>query len=159
MTVSFLLNGKSESLDLPPNKRLIDVIREDYGYFGNRAGCYAGSCGTCAVFINGELAYSCLVPIFAVQGADIITYEGMVGTREFDDIITGFEAVGYQPCSNCRQGKIMAVYALLAGNPEPERAHVKEYLSSHRCGCSSMTGLYRAIEQTVHRRRTRRHVR
>ena len=159
MTVSFLLNGKSESLDLPPNKRLIDVIREDFGYSGNRAGCYTGSCGTCAVFINRELAYSCLVPIFAVQGADIITFEGMKGKQEFDDIIAGFEAAEYQPCSICRQGKVMAVYALLINHAEPEKAYVDEYLSGHRCGCSSMTGLYRAIEQIVRIRRTRRHVR
>ena len=67
MTVTFLLNGKQVSLEIPPGKRLVDVLREDFDLKGNRPGCYAGVCGTCAVLLNGELAYSCMVPAFAVQ--------------------------------------------------------------------------------------------
>lgn len=159
MTISFLLNGNSVSLDLPPNKRVIDVLREDFGLLANRAGCYSGKCGTCAVFIDSELSYSCLVPAFAVQDADIITYEGLKGKPEFEDIIAGFEAAGYDPCANCRQGRTMAVYALLLAHQEPTRANIDEYLSDQRCTCSSMTELYEAIAQTVFLRRSRRHVR
>ncbi len=159
MTISFLLNGKAVSLDVPPNKRLIDVLREDFGLWANRAGCYAGTCGTCAVFINSELSYSCLVPVFAIQEADVITFEGLVGRPEFKDIMAGFEAAGYQPCANCRQGRVMSVYALLLLHPVPERADVDEFLGSHQCGCSSMTSLYEAIERSVYFGRTRRHAR
>ncbi len=159
MTISFLLNGKAVSLEVPPNKRLIDVLREDFGLKANRAACYSGICGTCAVLFNGELSYSCLIPAFAAQDADVVTYEGLVGTHDFEDIIAGFEAAEYQPCANCGQSRVLSVYALLSSHPVPKREEIIELLGNYRCGCSSMTALYDAIDNTIFFRRSRRHVR
>ncbi|MBN1686261.1 MAG: 2Fe-2S iron-sulfur cluster binding domain-containing protein [Spirochaetales bacterium] len=158
MTVSFLLNGKSVSLDVPPNKRLVDVLREDFHLEGARPGCYAGECGACTVFVNGELTHSCLVPVFAAQDTDIITYEGLADTQEMKYILAGFDAVHYHPCANCRQSRLLTAYALLTTHPVPERREIDAFFSGHRCGCSSMGELYTAIEQAVDmRRRSGRH--
>ena len=157
MTVSFLLNGKTVSVNAVPNKRLIDLLREDFGLVKNRASCYSGVCGTCAVFVNGELSYSCLVPAFAIQDADVITFEALAETPDVEDIVEGFEAAEYRPCANCRQSRILSVYALLISHPAPGREHIIEYLGNHQCGCSSTEGLYDAIEKTVFLRRSRRH--
>jgi carbon-monoxide dehydrogenase small subunit len=159
MTISFRLNGAAVSLEVIPSKRLIDVLREDFNLQGNRAGCYSGTCGTCAVLIHNELSYSCLVPVFAIQDTDVLTYEGLEGTPEFKDIIDGFEAAEYQPCANCRQSRLLSAYALLSSHPNPERKIINEFLGNHQCGCSSTVGLYDAIEKSVFFRRSRRHAR
>ena len=159
MTISFLLNGSVVSLDVIPNKRLIDVLREDFSLWGNRAGCYSGTCGACAVLIDNELSYSCLVPVFAIQDSEVVTYEGLEGTPGFEDIIAGFEAAEYQPCANCLQSRIVSVFALLSSQPNPERKKIDELLGNHRCGCSSTAGLYEAIEKSAFFWRSRKHAR
>lgn len=158
MTVSFLLNGKRVTLDVPPSKRLVDVLRENFRLVGTRPGCYAGECGACTVFVNGELAHSCLIPAFAAQDMDILTYEGLANTQELKDIVAGFQAADYHPCANCRQSRLLSVYALLSIHSFPDRAEVEAFVGPQRCGCSSMSELYSAIEQVVTaRRRTERH--
>jgi aerobic carbon-monoxide dehydrogenase small subunit len=159
MTISFLLNGTAVSLDVAPNKRLIDVLREDFNLQGNRAGCYSGTCGTCAVLINAELSYSCLVPVFAIQDTEVLTCEGLEEAPEFKDIIDGFKTAEYQPCANCRQSRLLSAYALLSSHPNPERKIINEYLANHQCGCSSTAALYDAIEKSAFFRRSRRHAR
>ncbi len=157
MTVTFLLNGRQVSLEVPPSKRLVDVLREDFHLKWNRPGCYAGVCGTCAVLLNGELAYSCMVPAFAVQDMDVITYEGLEGTQELQDIQSGFEAAGYRPCANCRQRQLLTAYALLVSYTVPEREEIDMFFSNRQCGCTSMSELYKAIEYAINIRRSARH--
>ena len=159
MTLTFRLNGTTVSYETPADKRLIDVLREDAGLTENRAGCYSGACGTCAVFLNGELTYSCLVPAFSAQDVEVITFEGLAGSADLEDILTGFEAAHYKPCANCFRGRVLSVYALLSTHPVPERKDIDELLYGHRCGCSSVSSLYEAVERSISLRRRRRHVR
>ncbi len=155
MTITFTLNGKGVTIETPPVKRLVDILREDFSLTATRAGCYAGACGTCAVFFNGELAYSCMVPAFAVQDADVLTVEGLEGTEEYEDIVAGFESAGYHPCANCRQSRLLTAYALLTSVPVPQREEIDEWFCNHRCGCTSLGDVHRAIEHIVIYRRSR----
>jgi len=157
MTVSFLLNGEPVSLEVLPHKRLVDVLREDFGLKDSRPGCYAGACGACAVFLDGELAYACMVPAFTVQDMDIVTFEGLADTQELKDIQAGFEAAGYYPCANCRQSRLLTAYALFTAHPVPEREDIDLYFRNQQCNCTSMTDLYNALEQVVTVRRSARH--
>jgi len=154
MTVTFTLNGKQVTIDTIPGKRLADVLKEDFALPATRPGCYAGVCGTCAVIVNGELAHSCLIPAFAIQDAEVLTGEGLEGTREFDEILSGFEHAGYRPCANCRQSKLLTAYVLLTLNPNPERANIDEWFADQKCSCSSLTDIYKAIDYIVLHRRS-----
>ena len=157
MTVSFLLNGESVNLDVIPNKRLVDILRENFHLKASRPGCYAGVCGACAVFLNGELTYSCLVPIFAVQDSEVVTYEGFEGTEELEEILAGFEAAGYHPCANCRESRALITLALLASTSLPQREDIDAFFGGVQCRCTSMSELYRVIENLVRLRRIGRH--
>ena len=153
MTISFTLNRKPVSLDAPAEKRLVDILREDFSLKANRPGCYAGVCGTCAVFVDGELAYACMIPVFAVQDREVLTYEGLKGTADFDDIVEGFEAAGSSPCANCRQSRFLSAYALLASNPVPGRDEINDFFGGNHCRCTSMHQIYNAIDHIITYRR------
>src|SRR6201995_4133893 len=75
--VSLTINGNKQNIDVPPMKRLLDVLREDLHLTGTKEGCGEGECGACAVLLNGELVNSCLVPALQVNGARLCTIEGV----------------------------------------------------------------------------------
>jgi carbon-monoxide dehydrogenase small subunit len=157
MTVSFLLNGKKRTVNVPANKRLVDVLKEDCGLFGGRAGCYAGSCGACAVLINRELILACLVPIFAAQDAVVVTIEGLEGTQVYGEILDGYRRSGAEPCHDCFQGKTLALYSLLTTNQLPRRDEVMEAVAWQQCGCLDTESICNAVDAIVNLRRFNRH--
>ena len=75
--ITLTINGEPRTLEAPPMKRLLDVLREDLHLTGVKEGCGEGECGSCSVLMNGELVNSCLVPILQTEGAHITTIEGI----------------------------------------------------------------------------------
>src|ERR1700680_3359368 len=76
-TIRFTVNGESRTVQAPPMKRLLDVLRENLRLTGTKEGCGEGECGACSIEVNGELVNSCLVPVLHVDGAKIRTIEGV----------------------------------------------------------------------------------
>lgn len=157
MTITIRLNGKSRSVDVPANKRLVDVLREDFELLSGRAGCYAGTCGTCAVLVDGEIVHACLVPAFAVQESEVVTYEGLADRGELGDILDGFISAGTVPCSNCIQSRALTVYSLLSVHPVPRRDDIVKAIGWQRCSCTDIESLCGAVERIANVRRFRRH--
>ena len=157
MTVSFVLNGKNESCDVPANKRLVDVLREEFQLLNGRAGCYAGTCGTCGVLIDDELVHACLVPIFAAQDSEIVTFEGLIDSPELGEIVDGLKSASALPCGNCIQSKTLTIHALLAANPLPRRDDIVKAIGWQRCSCTDIEALCNAVERIANMRRFRRH--
>ena len=77
MKIAFEINGVETTVDVPPMKRLLDVLREDVRLTGTKEGCGEGECGACAVLLDGELVTSCLVPAVQAEGAEVRTVEGL----------------------------------------------------------------------------------
>jgi carbon-monoxide dehydrogenase small subunit len=75
--ITFTINGTPRTLDVPPMKRLLDVLREDLHLTGTKEGCGEGECGACAVLLDGNLVNSCLVPALQVNGSRLCTIEGV----------------------------------------------------------------------------------
>ena len=99
MNIAFTLNGKSVVVNVEPEKRLVDILRENFSITSAKAGCYSGECGACSVLFDGALACSCMVPAFAVRGGEVLTIEGFEGSEEHAEIIKAFGDAGYRPCS------------------------------------------------------------
>src|SRR5665213_3942103 len=90
--IHFTINGESRTVQAPPMKRLLDVLREDLHLTGTKEGCGEGECGSCSVRLNGELVNSCLVPVLQAEGASIQTVEGLAQNGEMHPLQKSFLA-------------------------------------------------------------------
>jgi aerobic carbon-monoxide dehydrogenase small subunit len=145
-TIRFTLNGEPCALQAPPMKRLLDVLREDLHLTGTKEGCGEGECGSCSVRMNGELVNSCLVPILQAEGATVQTVEGLAINGELHPLQKAFLACGGAQCGICTPGMLMAAAQLLAVNPHPSMAEIREGLAGNLCRC---TGFIRIFESVI----------
>jgi carbon-monoxide dehydrogenase small subunit len=127
--------------------RLLDVLREELRLTGVKEGCGEGECGACSVLIDGELTNSCLVPWLQVEGAEIVTIEGVAIDGKLNAVQRAFLEHGGAQCGICTPGMILAAMSLLERHPEPTLEEIKEGLAGNLCRC---TGYMRIFEAVVH---------
>ncbi len=151
MTISFWVNGTRQTVNAPPMKRLLDVLREDLKLTGTKEGCGEGECGACSVMVNDDLVNSCLVPVGQVGGGRICTVEGLAQGGELHIIQQAFAEAGAAQCGICTPGMIMASVCLLAGNPHPNREEIREALAGNLCRCTGYQRIFEAIEKVGQR--------
>ena len=147
VTIQFRLNGRETTVETEPNKRMLDVLRGDLGLTGTKEGCAVGECGACTVILNGDAVASCLVAAGQMQGAEILTIEGMSETligRVLQDCFVEGDAV---QCGFCTPGFIMSAYALLRKNPAPTREEIREAVAGNVCRCTGYIPIVNAIER------------
>ena len=144
--VDFVVNGEPVRVSVPPMKRLLDVLREDLHLTGTKEGCGEGECGSCTVRIDGELVNSCMVPVLQAQGARIETVEGLERHGELHPLQKAFLACGGAQCGICTPGMLMAATHLLAQNPNPTIAEIREGLAGNLCRC---TGFIRIFDSVI----------
>lgn len=145
MPVRFQVNNKSYDLDLPPMKRLLDVLREDLRLTGSKEGCGEGECGSCSVILNGEVVNSCLVPFCQVEGSAIITVEGLAQDGRLSRVQQAFLEHGGAQCGICTPGMLMAATAFLNENSRPSREQIKEAIAGNLCRCTGYMKIFDAI--------------
>lgn len=149
MIVRFIVNKISRELDVPPLKRLLDVIREDLRLTGTKEGCGEGECGACSVILDGEVILSCLVPVCQVQGSAILTVEGLATDGRLDPLQQAFLECGGAQCGICTPGMLIAARALLDENSHPSREAIKEAIAGNLCRCTGYVKIIDAIEQAA----------
>ena len=132
----FKLNGKIVRFEGNPLTRLIDVIRDDLGLTGTKEGCGEGECGACSVLRNGKLTTSCIIPVGAVAGDEIVTIEGLRDTEQGKCLIDAFAEGGAVQCGFCIPGMVMAAQALLLENSDPDEEDVRMAISGNICRCT-----------------------
>lgn len=137
MKIDFSLNGSKVTIDTQPEKRLIDVIRDDFGLMLTKNACYSGECGSCVVQLEGSTVPACQVPVFSVRAKHVVTMEGFIGTEKYLDIINAFNDIKCVPCPFCFAGKILAVDSLIDNRRAPGTAEIMALLSDHPCSCTS----------------------
>lgn len=145
-SIELKVNGKKCTVQAPPMKRLLDVLREDLHLTGTKEGCGEGECGSCSVRIDGELVNSCLVPVLQARNASIETVEGLARNGELHPLQQAFLIKGGAQCGICTPGMLMAATQLLATNPHPSMAEIREGLAGNLCRC---TGYIRIFESVV----------
>ena len=143
--IKFTLNGQPQSLDVDPETPLLWVLRDHLGKTGTKFGCGIAHCGACTVHFNGSAVRSCSLPIQAVQGADVITIEGL--SKSGDHILqTLWVEMNVPQCGYCQAGVIMAAADLLKRIPNPTDADIDAQLTNI-CRC----GTYPRIRAAIHR--------
>jgi carbon-monoxide dehydrogenase small subunit len=143
VTLSFTLNGSEKTVETDPLRRLLDVLRDDFGLTGVKEGCGEGECGACAVLIDGKLSNSCIVPVGTVQGASVLTIDGYRETERFRVLEESLAESGSVQCGFCTPGFVMAAESLLRTNPEPDLTAIREAISGNLCRC---TGYHMIVE-------------
>ena len=146
MTLNFILNGRPTELEVSPDKRLLDLLREDLGLTGTKEGCGEGECGACTVIIDGEAMHSCLVLACQLEGKSVLTIEGLEQNGELDKIQKIFIEETAIQCGFCTTGMIMSTKALLMHNPHPTETEIRNALAGNICRCSGYTQILRAVK-------------
>ena len=129
MAVSFTLNGRPTTLDVDPNMPLLWAIREAVGLTGTKFGCGVAQCGACTVHIEGQATRSCVTPISAVQGQNVVTIEGLSG-KAASAVQTAWRKLDVVQCGYCQSGQIMSATALLSGNPKPTDTDISSAMNA-----------------------------
>src|SRR3989304_1304358 len=127
------VNGQGFDVSVPPNKLLLDVLREDLRPTGAKRGCDDSSCGCCTVLVDGTPMLSCVMLAAPHPDAAITTPEGVARGGELDPLQEGFCGEGGAQCGYCTPGIILAARALLARNPNPTRQELAQALSGNLC--------------------------
>ena len=146
MAVSFTVNAKPATSDLPAHTPLLWVIREELKLTGTRFGCGAGLCGACMVHIDGVRAFSCQTQLSQVAGKSITTIEGL-SPDSSHPVQKAWLAENVPQCGYCQSGQIMSAADLLKKNPKPSRAEIVEHMSTNICRCGTYPRIVRAIER------------
>lgn len=146
MTIDFIVNDKEYNIDINPEMRLIDVLRNKLGLTGVKEGCGEGECGACTVIMDGEAVNSCLVMAVQARGKKIITIEGLEKNGELDPLQSAFIENGAVQCGYCTPGMIMSAKALLLKNPNPTEEEIREAIAGNICRCTGYNNIVKAIK-------------
>ena len=139
------VNGESETLQVYPLARLLDVLREQLHLTGTKEGCGEGECGACSVFLNGELVNSCLVPAIQAAGATVKTIESVSQGQELNAVQQAFVNFGGAQCGICTPGMVLAAVDLLSRNPQPTEQEIRTGLAGNLCRCTGYMKIFESV--------------
>ena len=134
--IVFSVNGSRVVFAGNPLTRLIDVLRDELKLTGVKEGCGEGECGACSIIKDGKLVTSCIIPVGACEGSEIYTIEGIRDTDKGKCLIDAFRDRGAVQCGFCIPGMVMAAYALLSANPNPDENAIRMAISGNICRCT-----------------------
>ena len=145
MATTLNVNGKSLSVDAPPDTPLLWVLRDELNLTGTKYGCGVASCGACTVHVDGDAMRACAIVVEDVAGAEITTIEGVSGAAAAA-VQTAWRTLDVVQCGYCQSGQIMSAINLLATTPRPSDAEIDEAMAGNVCRCAT----YHRIRAAIH---------
>jgi CO/xanthine dehydrogenase Mo-binding subunit/aerobic-type carbon monoxide dehydrogenase small subunit (CoxS/CutS family) len=147
-TVRVTVNGRV--LDAPAEARpLLDWLREDLGLTAAKRGCSEGHCGSCTVLVNGKPELSCRKPLAGLDGAEVLTLEGLARPGTLHPLQQAFIREGAIQCGFCTPGMILAAKSLLDREPDPTDRQIARALASNLCRCTGYVKILKAVRQAA----------
>ena len=146
MTVSFTLNGKLTTVEVPAEMPLLWVLRDVLDLKGTKFGCGMSRCGACTVHVDGEAKRTCMMPVSEAEGSDVTTIEGLSpdGTHPLQ---LAWQELDVPQCGYCQAGQIMTAAALLSQTPKPTNDEIDAAMNTNICRCAT----YLRIREAIHR--------
>jgi len=142
--IQMRINGESCEFWVEPNTLLMNLLRNEMELTGTKYGCGTGQCGGCTVLVNGEPVLSCLTLALAVDGADILTIEGVAAPDgTLDPIQEAFLDTAAIQCGYCTPGMVLMAKDLLNKYPSPSEDQIREHIKGNLCRC---TGYHRIVQ-------------
>lgn len=145
MSVNLTINGTKQSLEVEPDTPLLWVLRDELDLTGTKFGCGVASCGACTVHVDGQPTRSCVTAIEDVDGAEIVTIEGVQG-KVADSVKEAWVELDVVQCGYCQSGQIMSAIGLLSEEPKPSDQDIDDYMSGNACRCAT----YQRIRTAIH---------
>ena len=145
--VKTTINDEEQEFIADSRDSLLDALRERIGLTGVKEGCNNGNCGACAVIMDGRLVNSCCVMAAEVEGAEIITVEGVASQDSLHPVQQAFLEEAALQCGICTPGFIMSSKALLEQNPNPSEHEIRFWLSGNLCRCTGYDKIVRAVQK------------
>jgi len=139
------VNGEAHTISVPPQRTLLEVLREDLGLTGTKEGCSEGECGVCTVLLDGLPVRSCLLFAVDVRGRKVTTIEGVAQGQRLDPIQEAFIEQGAIQCGFCTPGMILSAKALLDHTSSPTEDEIRVAISGNLCRCTGYQKIVKAI--------------
>ena len=151
MRVELTVNGeRRQADDVWEGESLLYVLRERLGLPGSKNACEQGECGSCSVYLDGDVVCACLVGAGQAAGSEVVTVEGLAGADgELHAVQQAFLDAGAVQCGFCTPGLVVAVHDLLERNPSPDDAEVREALAGNLCRCTGYEHILTAVRSAA----------
>jgi CO/xanthine dehydrogenase Mo-binding subunit/aerobic-type carbon monoxide dehydrogenase small subunit (CoxS/CutS family) len=161
-TIQLTVNGTSHTLEVSPDAKLADVLRQDLGLTGTKIGCSDGQCGSCVVLLDGRAVRSCVYPARRAHGKQVITVEGLAATwgtsGELHPLQRAFIDHGAVQCGFCTPGLLMAAAGLwnrmVDSGSIPTDEEIKKALARNACRCTGYASVLRSVRSAIHEYQT-----
>ena len=157
MKIRFHLNNEVVEMEADADERLSDVLRRNFGLLSVRKSCIQETYGSCTVLLNNHPVPSCMLPIFAAAGQNIITLESFSTTQEYKDVIAAFEKEGITLCGFCSAGTILTAHSIVQKHWNPTDEQIRDAYIGIVCRCTDIVSITAALRQLCRSRRGKRH--
>ena len=156
--VTLTVNGVRREIVTDPTRRLLDVLRDDFGLTGPKESCGAGECGACSVLLDGLPVNSCLVMVGSVDGSSVVTVEGLSDEAGgLGPVQRAFVERGAVQCGFCTPGMVVTATALLENEQDPDDATIKRKMAGNICRCTGYAKIVEAVRWAAKIRREEGH--
>jgi carbon-monoxide dehydrogenase small subunit len=152
MRVELSVNGeRRQADDVWEGESLLYLLRERLGLPGSKNACEQGECGSCSVYLDGEVVCACLVAAGQAAGREVVTVEGLADGADLHPVQQAFLDAGAVQCGFCTPGLVVAVHDLLARNGSPDDAEIREALAGNLCRCTGYEKILDAVRDAAGR--------
>jgi carbon-monoxide dehydrogenase small subunit len=151
--INFTLNGASVSADVKPHHNLVELLQTNFGLTGARESCGQGLCGCCTVLLNGRAVSGCLQLASLIDGAEVVTIEGLDVRGKLNPMQEAFVETGAFQCGYCTPGFILMANQLLDTHPDPDDDQIRHYLSGNLCRCAAYPQIIEAVKLAARKRK------
>jgi len=147
LSISLTVNGDRKDVTLEdPRVTLLDLLRERLALTGTKKGCDRGQCGACTVLVDGRRINSCLALAVSLDGAEVLTIEGLAKGDQLDPVQAAFIAHDGFQCGFCTPGQIMSAVGLIReGEAGDDLERIREGMSGNLCRCGAYAGIAEAV--------------
>ena len=150
--ISLTVNGEAVSERISPRTNLVDFLRVQLDLTGSHVGCEHGVCGACTVRVNGSIVRGCLMLAAQVDGATVVTIEGLHQSGEISDLQTAFLERNALQCGFCTPGMLLTSEEYLKNIGDPDREKIRKFISGNFCRCTGYEAIVDAIERVARER-------
>jgi isoquinoline 1-oxidoreductase alpha subunit len=148
-SIEFTVNGRRLKVSSDAGQPLLNVLREQLDLTGSKIGCGEGECGACTVLVDHQPIRSCITPLGAVAGKQVLTIEGLEQNDRLHPLQQAFIDAGALQCGYCTPGMIMSSLGLLLQNPDPSVDEIVSFMQGNICRCGAYPRIIRAIQQAA----------